>query len=403
MSSPRPAVATTRQILMLAALASMGQFANNIYLPSLPSIGAGLGAAPSLVQLTMTAFLTALAAMQLVYGPLSDRYGRRPLVIIGCLIYLAGCAVCALAPDIVTLIVGRALQAAGASAGVVLSRAIARDRYEGAELARAIGLVTMCFGLTPAVAPMLGGLLQTTFDWHANFVAAGLAGFAVLMIFHVNQPESLKHPLARLHVGELVSAYGEVLRNRLFIGYAIAGTGTLSGMFAFFTGSPFMIIQVLGVSPVGYGFYPPIGVLGFMTGSLLSRRFARAARPEALARLGLCIQWVGASAMLGLPMLGLLHQFQIAGSIAIYTAGLGLLMPAVTTLAITPFARVAGTASAAFGFMQMGGAAIATVIVSVLALFVGPLAFAWVMLAATMMTTYGLWRAASVSQEAASS
>ena len=394
MSSSRPAVATTGQILMLAALASMGQFANNIYLPSLPSIGTGLNATPSLVQLTMTAFLVALALMQLVYGPLSDRYGRRPVVIIGCVIYLGGCAVCALAPDITTLIIGRALQAGGASAGIVLSRAIARDQFEGAELNRAIGLMTMCFGLTPAVAPMLGGLLQTSFDWHANFLASAAAGLAVLLIFSRKQPESLQNPLERLDVRGLVAAYGEVLRNRLFLGYAMAGAGTMSAMFAFFTGSPFVIIEVLGVSPVGYGFYPPIGVAGFLIGSLLSRRLTANAPPEKLARLGLAIQWVGVSAMVGLPLMGLLHPLQIAGSIAFFTCGMGMLLPAVTALAIAPFSRVAGTASAAFGFLQMGGAAIATVMVSGLALLVGPLAFAWVMLIATLLTSAGLWRAA---------
>lgn len=393
MSAPRPAAATMRQIFMLAALASMGQFANNVYLPSLPSIGLGLGATPSAVQLTMTAFLVALASMQLVYGPLSDRYGRRPLVVIGTLVYLVGCAVCAMAPDILTLIIGRALQAGGAAAGVVLSRAIARDQFEGVELTRAIGLMTMCFGMVPAIAPLVGGLLQTSFDWHANFLAAAFVGAVILVIFRAVQPESLKQPLARLDVKELVSSYGIVLRHRAFIGYAMAGTGTLSGMFAFFSGSPFVLMQVLGVSPVGYGFFPPIGVLGFLIGGALARRLSNQSPPQRMARIGLITQWVGAALMLGLPMLGLLHKFQIAGSIAVYTAGLGLLLPAVTGLAIAPFARVAGTASATFGFLQMSGAALATVMVSGLALFVGPMAFAWIMTAATCFTTFGLWRA----------
>lgn len=393
MTAPRPAAASMRQIMLLAALGSMGQFANNVYLPSLPSISAGLNASASAAQLTMTAFLIPLAAMQLVYGPLADRYGRRPLVTIGCAIFLAGCAVCALAPDIGTLIVGRAMQATGAAAGVVLSRAIARDQFDGPELNRAIGLIAMFFGLAPAVAPLIGGLLQTAFDWHAAFIAAALVGVFVLIAFRTMQPESLKTPLPRLDLAELARAYGVVLRNKAFVGYAMAGTGTLSGMFAFFSGSPFLLMDVLGLTPVEYGFLPPIGVVGFLIGGTLARRMAANATPQKLARIGLTAQWVGVACMAGLPMLGFLHPAQVSGSIAIYTMGLGLLLPAVMSLAIAPFPQVAGTASATFGFLQMTGAAFATVLVSGLALILGPLAFAWVMVGATAFTSAGLYRA----------
>jgi DHA1 family bicyclomycin/chloramphenicol resistance-like MFS transporter len=399
MSAPRPAAASIRQIMLLAALGSMGQFANNIYLPSLPAISAGLNASASAAQLTMTAFLIPLAAMQLVYGPLADRFGRRPLVTIGCLIFLIGCAVCALAPDIVTLIVGRALQATGAAAGVVLSRAIARDQFDGVELTRAIGLIAMFFGLAPAVAPLVGGLLQTAFDWHAAFIAAAAVGGVVLLTFRKMQPESLKTPLPRLDFAELARAYGVVLRSKAFVGYAMAGTGTLSGMFAFFSGSPFLLMEVLGLTPVEYGFLPPIGVTGFLIGGALARRFAAKATPQQLALIGLTAQWAGVICMAGLPMVGVMNAVQVSGSIALYTMGLGFLLPAVMGLAIAPFPQVAGTASATFGFLQMSGAALATVLVSVTAMMLGPLAFAWVMVGATVFTSTGLWRASHAERK----
>jgi DHA1 family bicyclomycin/chloramphenicol resistance-like MFS transporter len=215
----------------------------------------------------------------------------------------------------------------------------------------------------------------------------------VLAAFLRLQPESLKTPLPRLDFAELARAYGVVLRNKAFIGYAMAGTGTLAGMFAFFSGSPFLLMDVLALSPIEYGFLPPIGVAGFLIGGTLARRMAANATPQRLAQFGLAAQWIGAGCMAGLPMIGLLGVAQVSGSIAIYTMGLGLLLPAVMGLAIAPFPQVAGTASAAFGFLQMSGAALATVLVSASAFILGPLAFAWIMVAATAFTTAGLYRA----------
>jgi MFS transporter, DHA1 family, multidrug resistance protein len=168
-------------IALLAALAALGQFASSAYLPSMPAMGLELGASVSAVQFTMTAYLAAFAVMQLVYGPLSDRFGRRPIMLTGCVLFIAGSVLCMVAVSIEAVIAGRAVQAVGACAGAVASRAVVRDLFEGPELTRAMAAIAMAFSAVPAVAPVVGGVLQMLAGWHGSFAASVLFGVVVLI------------------------------------------------------------------------------------------------------------------------------------------------------------------------------------------------------------------------------
>jgi DHA1 family bicyclomycin/chloramphenicol resistance-like MFS transporter len=382
--------AATSDILLLTAIAALAQFANNIYLPSLPAIAADLDASATTIQLTVTVFLACLGLVQLGYGPLADRHGRRPVFTGGACLFLAGTLLAMVAQSAAMLIAARALQAIGAGAGIVVSRAIARDRFDGPELGRVFALMTMAFGLVPAVVPLLGGVLQQTLDWHAPFAATFLVGLAVLAIFRRRQPESLAKALPALDPATIAAAYLEVARSRRFLGSAMAASGALGGLFAFFTGSPFVFMEVLGVTPIEYGFYPPIAVLGFVVGAFLSKRWTRDMAPLALARRGLLPLALGALAMVGPPLAGLLHPFQINAAILVWVMGLGLIMPAMTQHAMTPFGHVAGTASALLGFLQMSGAAVASAAVGALTPWSVVLAFPVVMVMMALVGAIGV-------------
>jgi DHA1 family bicyclomycin/chloramphenicol resistance-like MFS transporter len=341
---------------LLALLTAIGPLSVDLYLPSLPAISAALVASPAAVGLTISFYLIGFAAGQIAYGPLSDRHGRKPVMFAAMLIYCVATLVCALAPSIEALIAARAIQAFGSSGAIVLSRAVVRDLYDGPRAGRELSLMAMIMGLAPIVAPVIGSGLQAAFGWRSCFFFLVLAGIAAAAAVRWLLPETLrKRPNAPAQ--SLIASVGVVFRNRgalAHVGIIAAGYG---GLFAFISGSPFVLQSVYALTPFGYGLAFAIASIGYIAGSWLAAKL--------VTRLGLdrTIGWgVVALAAGGLAMVlaTALAPRAISGFVApmtVYLFGLGLAMPQALAGALQPFPERAGAASSVIGAVQQTVAA----------------------------------------------
>jgi DHA1 family bicyclomycin/chloramphenicol resistance-like MFS transporter len=377
--------ATAGMIALLTALSALGQFASNIYTPSLPAVARDLGASAGLVQLTLAAFLASFAAAQLIHGPLSDRFGRRMVLFAGLGVFLAGTAGCALATSVEALLAARVVQAAGAAAGIVIARAVIRDVFDGVELARVMALVTMAFALVPGLTPLLGGIVQDLAGWRPAFWLTLVVGAGLAAVAAVRLPESNLRPLDRLDLAGAMAGYARVLGDRVFARYALTVALVFASMSAFFAASPAVFIDRLGVSATEYGLYPPLAVTGFIIGGAVTRRLSGRIPADRLASVGLLVLAVSALAMVATLAGVLVHKHVINAAMIVHVTGLGIFMPTAMAAAIGRFPERAGTAAAAIGCLQMTGGAIGAVGASALQGAWPLLAFPAVMAAASTL------------------
>jgi len=335
--------------LLLAALTALGPLSIDMYLPSLPEIGRALAAPTASVQLTISSYLIGFAAGQIIYGPVSDRYGRRPVLFGALAVYVVGVGICAATPSIDPLIVARFLQGIGGSGAIVLARAIVRDLYSGVRAARELSLMGSISAFAPIVAPMIGGLLQTQFGWRANFVLMAAAAVIALAMAIRLLPETLRQrsaePFSLVWLGK---GYLSLLRHRSFVAYLAILTISYAGLFAWISGAAVVLEGIYGMSAVTFGFTFALGAAGYMTGA------AGAAR---------LVQRLGLDRMMGLGVSLLAAQIPnglwLIVAMAIYLAGLGLAMPQAMAGALTPFPERAGMAASLLGLVQQATAAAA--------------------------------------------
>jgi DHA1 family bicyclomycin/chloramphenicol resistance-like MFS transporter len=337
--------------LLLALLTAVGPLSVDLYLPSLPSIGTALAASPTAVGLTISFYLIGFAVGQVIYGPLSDRYGRKPVLRVALAIFCLASLACAAAPSIAALIGARAVQATGSAGAMVLARAMVRDLYEGPRAGRELSLMAMIMGLAPIVAPLIGSLLQATLGWRACFAFIVAIGVVAMVATHWLLPETLRQR-PRQAADSLVTSFAVVARNRgalAHVGIIAAGYG---GLFAFISGAPFVLQDVHGLSPFGFGLSFAIASIGYVGGTSIAARM--------VTRVGLdrTIGWgVAAIAAGGLAMLvaTALAPRAVAGIVApmtLYLFGLGLAMPQALAGALQPFPERAGAASSFIGVVQ---------------------------------------------------
>jgi DHA1 family bicyclomycin/chloramphenicol resistance-like MFS transporter len=403
--APTPDRAATLRGLvpLLAAIAALGQFASNVYIPALPAMSADLPAGTAAVQASLGVFLAVFAAGQLVAGPLGDRWGRRPVLFAGFGVFAIGTLICALAPDIAALLAGRSVQAAGAAATLVMSRAVTRDLFSGAALARTMALIAMIFALVPGLTPLLGGVLQILFGWRACFAATLLFALAVAA-FALRLPETNRRSTARLDLSGAVATYAALWRDAAFRRIVLATGCVFAGLASFFAGGPIVFIERLGVSPLEFGFYPPLAVTGFVLAGLAVRRLTPRVSIARFMLAGLGLMAAAALAMTLPAALDITHKHVFNAGMIAFVTGLGLFLPNAMASALTPHGAVAGSASALLGFGQMTGAALGTAATS-LALPLLPLSgFAAVMLAGAclaLLTLAGPLRRSATAEAAA--
>ncbi len=345
-------------LLTLAALAALATLSTNILLPSLPLMAQALGRSESAMTTVLSLFLAVFAVAQLIVGPLSDRVGRKPVVLGGLAVFIAGSAVGAMASDLPLLLAGRALQAMGAAAASVLARAAARDRFEGPQLAALLGRIMVVMAAAPGFSPLLGGLLQAAWGWRAPFVLLVLGGLALTAAYVGIVGETLPaERRLRRPAGALARGYVVLLGDPRFMRPALATAAILGALFAFFGTAPLVLVREFRFTALQVGLFFATTVFVVFTAGRAAPHWAARWGGPAVLRVGAALASCGGLAMLTGGPLGLTG---FAAAACLFLFGMGLVSPTGTALALTPFAAQAGQASALLGFLQMAAAATLT-------------------------------------------
>lgn len=351
-----------RILLLIIGLTSIGPLALNILMPAVPVMGRTFSADAGTVQLTLSLFLLGLAVSQLAHGPLSDRFGRRPVMIAGLLLTIAASVAAVAAVSISWLIVARTIQALGASAGLVLGRAIIRDLYERDEAASMIGWATMAMVVVPMVAPSIGGALDTAFGWRSIFLFIGLFTAILLIWVMAALPETRAIAAGGSGAARFVEETQALVRDRRFIGYALASGFGSAIFFAFLGGAPHVVITMMGRSSAEYGLWFATGALGYMLGNFVAARWSMRAGGDLMIQLGAVLSIVGGV----IALISILMFPNSLGPAILFVPQIvlafsnGILLPNAVAGAISVRPEAAGAASGITGFLQMGvGAAAA--------------------------------------------
>ena len=349
-----------RITLILGALSAIAPMSIDMYLPSLPVLERHFGADAAAGQLTLAFFFTGLAIGQLFYGPVADRFGRKPPLVFGLVFYTVASAACAFSGGIHSLIVWRFLEAAGGCAGMVVSRAVVRDLFDQKESARMFSVLMLVMGVAPILAPLAGGYVLVWFGWRMIFWVLALFGIGCLLAVSFGLRETLPRGMARPALGSALGEYAALLRDRRFLGYAFAGGFAQAGMFAYISGSPFVFIDLYGVPVDRYGWLFGVNACGIIGASQVNRYLLRRHDPDML------LQWANvASLVCGLLVFAMAwsNAAGLAGILVplfFYIAALGFTFPNASAGAMAPFPERAGSASALLGSVQFGIAALAS-------------------------------------------
>lgn len=354
-------------VLVLGALSAFAPMSIDMYLPAFPAIADSLKATPGQVAYTLSAFFVGLSAGQLVYGPLADRFGRKPPLLAGIALYLAASVGCAVAPDVSWLVALRALQALGGCAGVVISRAMVRDMFAPQDAARIFSILMLVMGLAPILAPLLGGLVLGVAGWRGIFGALALFGLASLVGSLTALRET--HPpdaRVRLGLGAVLGVYGSFLADARFMGFALSGSVAQAGMFAYIAGSPFVFITLNHVPAQHYGWLFGTNALGLIAASQLNARLlkTRAAGDVLLRALTVCM--ASGLALLGTTLTGFGGFVGLLVPLFCYVASLGFITPNATALALSTRHTHLGQASALTGTVQFAAATLSGALVGAL-------------------------------------
>src|SRR5215470_10947318 len=388
-------------IIITGAISAFASLSIDTYLPALPSLEHVFSATSTQVQLTLASFFVAFAMGQVVYGPIIDRFGRKRPLCAALLLYATASAGCALAGSIGTLVMMRFVQALGACAGGVIARAIVRDCFDAHETARIFSLLILVTGLSPMLAPILGGYVFVLFGWRAIFWLLSLVGmiffagvlFRLPETFHVDANATLK-------LREILTGYG-LLVNPHYMGYALAGAFCVAGMFAYIAGSPFIFIELFHIMPSHFGWIFGMNAFGFVVASQFNARLVPQYGPATLLKIANRVQTIAGVVLLTAALTGAANMIGIMVPLFVYIACIGFILPNSTALAMAPFRASAGMASALLGTVQFTLGAAASTIIGMLHNQT-PIPMSGV-IAVCGMTSFGFYRKLIVSGEASPS
>ncbi|MGQ0619140.1 MAG: Bcr/CflA family multidrug efflux MFS transporter [Panacagrimonas sp.] len=338
-------------LILLGALTALGPLSIDMYLPSFPSIAQDMQVQRGAIERTLTVFLVGLALGQLGYGPLSDRFGRRPPLLAGLAIYTLGAAGCALADAAGGFTLSRLVQALGGAAGMVIARAVIRDKLDMRASARAMSSIMLVMGIAPILAPLAGGWLLSVASWRGIFAFQALYGVICLVwvglgMVETRPPESVR----ALRLGSVLRTYGELVRDSRLIVPALSGGFAMAGMFAYIAGSPFVLITLYDIPAQHYGLVFGLNALGLIAVSQLNGHWLRRAGPLAiLRRTGWVPPVAGGALLLMCLLLGQPPLALLMAGLFVYVASLGAISPNTGAIAMAGQGRAAGAASAVLG------------------------------------------------------
>ena len=344
----------------------VSSLAVDMSLPALPAITAALASSADLVQLTISFYLVGYAVGQLFSGPISDRLGRRPVLLTGMAIYSGSAFCCALAPSVEIMIALRLLQGLGGSVGVVVTRAAVRDHFSGSNLAQILSAITAIQAIGPLIAPIIGGVLTSEANWLWIFIVQGVFGSVILLASWRGFGESLRaanpHAIGPRH---LLINYATFFSDPRCIGFALVGAFAFSGLFAVLSASPFVLIELYGLSSQAYGFFFGASVSGYMLGSYWNRRWLRQGVPgERLLRGGLVVLITAAAALLYCATTRSGGTVGIMLPYFVYAIAMSLVQPNAIAAAMEPVPHMAGTGASLMGATQMASGATAGYLVN---------------------------------------
>jgi DHA1 family bicyclomycin/chloramphenicol resistance-like MFS transporter len=350
-------------VILLIGFAAVSQIGGAMYTPSIPAMAKAFDAPMMTIQLTMTVYLIGYAIAQILVGSLSDRFGRRAVMLWGLSLFTAASIAGAFAPTIEALIAIRLVQACGACVGLVLSRAIIRDCFDPSQSTRYMAYLGMAIGVMPALSPLLGGTLQVWFGWSANFLGMAAIGLAALLGSVVSLRETLPHDKRRgLEPRNLFANYATLLRSPAFLAYGIATAISTAIFFVYLSGGPMVMIGGYGVSPDIYGFYAISMPFGFISGNYLSSRISHRVSLGRAISYGFVVKVIGCALMIFAPMVGDFGAARFVLPMFLIGIGGGLITPNGFAGVVRGDPSLAGTASGLSGFMQMAAAALATLV-----------------------------------------
>jgi MFS transporter, DHA1 family, multidrug resistance protein len=339
--------------LLLAALATLGPFSVDTYMPSFPAIAESLRASPIQMQQTLSVYLLAFSLMMLLHGTLSDSFGRRPVILVSLVVFFFASVGCAVSFDIATLLFFRALQGISAGGGMIVGRAVIRDRFEGHQAQRIMSHVTMMFGIAPAIAPIIGGWLHVLFGWHSVFVFMAILALLLFVLCSRYLSESLPRAARQpFSVAVLSATYRRVLGSRSFLLLAFAVGFNFSAFFLYIASAPAFVLKLLRLRETEFAWLFIAGIAGIMLGAFLSGRFAGRMTQVRTVRAGYAL-------MASAAAVNILYNFTAPLSvpwavlpITVYTIGMSLAMPSISIIVMDLFPSTRGMAASLQGFVS---------------------------------------------------
>ena len=353
----KPLMSEMRIAVIGGLLVALGPISLSLYTPAMPELVKVFATDVSTIKLTLTAYFAGFALAQLVCGPLSDAFGRRRVALAFTAIYLIGSIIAALAPDVGWLLGARLVQGIGAAAGVSIARAMVRDLYTGDQSIRIMNMIGVLLAIGPALSPTLGGIALDLLGWQAIFVFMVIYGVALVGILLILTPETLANPdPSRLRPRQLARNYGRLFVGPAFLGPSIVFGCTAGGLYTMATLLPFIMIDVVGLTPTQFGFSMIMQSGAYLIGAIIMRNLLRRIEAHRLVPLGLFLIAVS-GLMLAVGLRIAPPSFwSVMGPIAIYAFGIAFISPSLQTAALASYADIAGSAAALMGFFQMGGA-----------------------------------------------
>lgn len=366
MITPAKALMSPRRTTLIgAALVAIGPITMALYTPAMPTLATEFGTTESMIKLTLTVYFIGFAFTQLLCGPLTDAFGRKPITLIFLSLYMVSTVMATLAPDVSSMMIARGLQGVGAAVGVAVSRAIVRDQYTGQQSARIMNAIGTMLALGPAISPTLGGVILDLFSWHEIFFCMIIYGAALIVAVVIFQPETNDHRSIRnIYPSRLATNYMTLLKDVRFLRPSLLLAFTLGNIYAMATVQPFVLIHEVGLTASQFGVGMMAQSLSFIAGTLITGRLLKTLDAMKVMPFGLTGMVIASLVMATSLRVFEPSYLSVMIPVGMFAFSVAFILPATFTSAMSDFPQIAGAASAMMGFLQFGGGIIGSLIIA---------------------------------------